>query len=658
MSLQNHEFWLPRRALPTIAMQLLLLPALTPSLGWSIPLLTLITSVVALSSHQKTLPVIRLNRRWINTLVLVSFGVWWSAFPSKLTLEPAVGLLLLGASLKLIEVRAPRDAYVLIFSNIALLASLFLFDQSLWATITALVVLWLALAALVEINKTVDEPKSLTRKVIFPMAIVVGAIPMTLVWFLIFPRVAPLWAIPVLGESVKMGMSDTLRPGDVADLGRDASVAFRVEFTGDMPNYSELYWRGITLGAFDNGSWRQHNHLKEPRNASFARRLSTTKSNTSDAVGTYKVFQTASQRSWLYQLNPSATSDDHAKPLLDNTYQTRWPITSDLETSYTLLNVTAGKTPPTGSVNEQALLALEMVFPRDLNPRSLALAQQLMVPGNSQESVLRTLNWFRTQPLIYTLQPDLISESNFVDRFLFETQSGFCEHFAYSFVVLMRLMEIPARIVGGYMGGEINPLNGTVTVRELDAHAWAEVWLDDLGWVRVDPTATVAPDRIEQGSLESLQGTPGFLSSSPLSLLRLRDWHWVNQMRLELDAINYRWQSGVMSYQQAQQSELLTNLLGQITASKILAVLALGLGLSLLPVALLVGLHRYKHWRQPKYRAYRRLARTLSVHGIERQRGETLRQASQRALLIPNIDVTLIEDQLADFEKIWYGATE
>jgi len=658
MSFQNHEFWLPRRALPTIAMQLLLLPALTPSLGWSIPLLTLITSVVALSIHQKTLPVIRLNRRWINTLVLVSFGVWWSAFPSKLTLEPAVGLLLLGASLKLIEVRLPRDAYVLIFSNIALLASLFLFDQSLWATITALVVLWLALAALVEINKTVDEPKSLTRKVIFPVAIVFGAIPMTLVWFLIFPRVAPLWAIPVLGESVKMGMSDTLRPGDVADLGRDASVAFRVEFTGDMPNYSEFYWRGITLGAFDNGSWRQHNHLKEPRNASFARRLSTTKSNTSDAVGTYKVFQTASQRSWLYQLNPSATADDHAKALLDNTYQTRWPITSDLETSYTLLNVTAGKTPPAGSVNEQALLALEMVFPRDLNPRSLALAQQLMVPGNSQESVQRTLNWFRTQPLIYTLQPDLISENNFVDRFLFETQSGFCEHFAYSFVALMRLMEIPARIVGGYMGGEINPLNGTVTVRELDAHAWAEVWLEDMGWVRVDPTATVAPDRIEQGSLESLQGTPGFLSSSPLSLLRLRDWHWVNQMRLELDAINYRWQSGVMSYQQAQQSELLTNLLGQITASKILAMLALGLGLSLLPVALLVGLHRYKHWRQPKYRAYRRLARTLSIHGIERQRGETLRQASQRALLIPNIDVTLIEDQLADFEKIWYGATE
>lgn len=129
-------------------------------------------------------------------------------------------------------------------------------------------------------------------------------------------------------------------------------------------------------------------------------------------MGNYKVFQTANQRSWLCQLNPSVTADVHAKPLLDNTYQTRWPITSDLETSYTLLNGTAGKTPPKGSVNEQALLALEMVFPSDLNPRALNLAQQLMVPGNSKASVERTLNWFRTQPLIYTLQYSVYSETS------------------------------------------------------------------------------------------------------------------------------------------------------------------------------------------------------------------------------------------------------
>ena len=209
------------------------------------------------------------------------------------------------------------------------------------------------------------------------------------------------------------------------------------------------------------------------------------------------------------------------------------------------------------------------------------------------------------------------------------------------------------------MGGEINPLNGTVTVRELDAHAWAEVWVEDLGgWLRVDPTATVAPDRIEQGSLDSLQGTPGFLSSSPLSLLRLRDWGWVNRIRLELDAINYRWQSGVMSYQRAQQSELLTKLLGQITASRILAMLAIGLGVTLLPLIVIVGLNRSKQWRQPKYRAYRRLARTLTAYGIERQPGETLRQATQRALLLPSTNIPELEAQLSQFESVWYGCSK
>ena len=654
MPSHNHKFWLPRRAFPTAAMQLLLLPSLLSHLGWSIPLLTVITSFIALSTYQKSLPLVRLNRRGMNTLVVVSFGIWWWAFPSKLTLEPAVGLLLLGASLKLIEVKAARDAYVLVFSNIALAASLFLFDQSLWASIAVLAVLALGLLALVEINTIIDQRKSMIRRIRFPIAIIFGAIPMTLVWFLVFPRVAPLWAIPVLGESVKMGMSDTLRPGDVAELGRDASVAFRVEFEGNVPTYSDLYWRGITLGAFDNGSWRQHSYLKAPARSSLKPGFPKNSSSPNQEISSYTVFQTPSQRSWLYQLNPSVTTDDHAELLADNTYQTRWPITSGLETSYTLLNARASKRPTSGALIA-ASLALDSTFPRDLNPRALALAQELTVPGDSHASVVRTLDWFRNQPLIYTLQPDLISESNFVDRFLFETQSGFCEHFAYSFVALMRLMDIPARIVGGYMGGEINPLNGTVTVRELDAHAWTEVWIEDLGWLRVDPTATVAPDRIEQGSLNSLQGTPGFLSSSPLSLLRLRDWGWVNRIRLELDAINYRWQSGIMSYQRAQQSELLTKLLGQITISRVLAMLAIGLGVTLLPIVLVVGVHRYKQWRQPKNRAYRQLARTLAACGVERQPGETLRQATQRALLLPSTRIPELEAQLSQFESAWYG---
>lgn len=658
MSLRNQEFWHHRGAPSTIAMQLFLLPGLIPSLGWSIPLLNIAIATVALSVHLKSSKAPPLSRSWMNILVAVSVGIWWWTFPSKLTLEPAVGLLLLGASLKLVEVKQSRDAYILIYSNIALTASLFLFDQSLWASITVLAVLLLALLALVEINTTLVHPKPLSRKFLLPLTILVAALPMTLIWFLIFPRIAPLWAIPVLGDSVKMGMSDTLRPGDVANLGQDASVAFRVEFSGNLPAYEELYWRGITLGAFDNGTWRQHDHLKAPTPGPFVVSVSRAKAEARNAIGDYRVFQTASHRSWLYQLNPSITNNDHVQPLADNTYQTRWPITSDLETSYALLNPTRPESRSRSRITQQGSFGLETAFPKDRNPQTFALVQQLKVAGNSEASVLRTLEWFRAQPLVYTLQPGVISDDNFVDRFLFETQSGFCEHFAYSFVVMMRLMDIPARIVGGYMGGEVNPLSGTVTVRELDAHAWAEVWIQDVGWLRVDPTATIAPDRIELGSLDSLAGTGGFLDASPLSLLHLRDWRWVNRIRLELDDINYRWQSGVMSYQREQQSDLLTEMLGEITASRLLVLLGLGLAVTFLPVGLFLTAQYYQKLRSPKYRAYRDLARTLKAHGIEAGDGETLRKAAKRALLLPSTDHLRLEAQLTHFEQTWYGASE
>lgn len=656
MSLRNQEFWHHRGASPTIAMQLLLLPGLIPSLGWSIPLLNIAIATMTLSVHFKSSKAPHISRSWMNTLVVVSIGVWWWTFPSKLTLEPAVGLLLLGASLKLIEVKQSRDAYILIYSNIALAASLFLFNQSLWASITVLAVLSLALLALVEINTTRVQPKPLGHKFLLPLTILLAALPMTLIWFLIFPRIAPLWAIPVLGDSVKMGMSDTLRPGDVANLGQDASVAFRVEFSGNIPAYEELYWRGITLGVFDNGTWRQHEYLKAPTPGPFVVSVSRAEAEIRHAIGDYRVFQTASQRSWLYQLNPSVTNNEHAQPLADNTYQTPWPITSDLETTYALLSATRPESRRRSRITQLGTFGLETAFPKDRNPQTFALVQQLKVAGNSEASVLRTLEWFRAQPLVYTLQPALISDDNFVDRFLFETQSGFCEHFAYSFVVMMRLMDIPARIVGGYMGGEVNPLNGTVIVRELDAHAWAEVWIEDVGWLRVDPTATVAPDRIERGSLDSLAGTSGFLDASPLSLLHLRDWQWINRIRLELDDINYRWQSGVMSYQREQQSDLLTKILGEITASRILVLLGMGLAVTFLPVGLFLAAQYYQKWRNPKYRVYRDLARTLRAHGIEVGDGETLRKATCRAVLLPAVNHVQVEAELASFEQIWYGA--
>ena len=645
-----------RRLTPILIMQLLLLPALMPSLGWIIPALTLVITALRVLPRFSTGVPSRLSRSWMNTLVTVSFVIWWLAFPSKVTLEPAVALLMLGASLKLNEVEQPRDAYVLVYTYIALAASVFLFDQSLWTSVTVLATLIMALLALVEINTPDEHKVSFIRRLALPSTLLIVAVPMTLIWFLIFPRIAPLWAIPVLGESVKMGMSDTLRPGDVANLGQDASVAFRAEFSGDLPPFTQLYWRGITLGKFQNGVWQQHSYLKRPRSGRFARAFYETAPSETSANNEYTVFQAASQRSWLYHLEPSIPLNDFVAVLPDNTLQTPWPITSDLETRYRLLSQGPSPSQFLTYPELEAMLLQETEFPRDLNPKAAALAERLKVRGNPEASVLRSLEWFRSEPFTYTLQPQLITENDFVDRFLFDTQSGFCEHFAYSFVALMRLMGIPARIVGGYMGGEINPLNGTVTVRELDAHAWAEVWVEGRGWIRVDPTATVAPDRIERGSLDSLQGTAGFLNGSPLSLLHLRNWEWVNRMRLELDAIDYRWQASVMSYKQSQQSQLLVRILGHITTTRILLLLAMGVAVTLIPIALFLASRHFTRWRQPKFRVYRALQRTLKNQGVEVGSGETFRQAVNRALSLPNANEERLKAQLQSLERVWYGA--
>jgi len=660
-------FWIARRFLPIAAMQMLLLPGLSQSLGWPIPLLVL--SVIAwrawliLTSTKKPK---NIQKLWINTLVVCSLLLWWWWFPSKLTLEPAVGLLLLGTALKLAEARHFREIYVLIYSTIALAASLFLFDQSIWASLTVVVVVILVLLALIEANTSIDHNKPFIQKLIYPVVMATAAIPLTLAWFLIFPRVAPLWAIPVVGDSVKMGMSDTLKPGDVAKLSQDASVAFRVEFAGEPPPYDQLYWRGITLGDFDNGIWRQHDHLRNRRPSSTGSTSSqpskpTFKAEDASVFNNYTVLQTASQRPWLYHLHPSVTSDDHTIFVADNTYKTRWPITSDLATQYSyVIEVATSEATSTSrqtlNTAERRQLHLESAFPTSLNPRAAMLIEQLLVPDEPLTTVQRTLDWYRAQPFVYTLQPEVIAESNFVDRFLFDTQSGFCEHFASSFVALMRLMNIPSRIVGGYMGGEVNPLNGTVTVRELDAHAWAEVWTDATGWIRIDPTSTVAPERIERGSLESLQGTAGFLNASPLSLLHLRNWQWINRLRLELDVINYRWQSSVMSYKQAQQTAFLSRLLGSISATRILLFLGAAITATLLPLFFFLAIkYAYKR-RGAKARAHTRLTRTLKAHGVMRSPGETMRQAVTRAISqpLPTNSREKLLSELRRLEQEWY----
>ena len=279
-------FWTGNRVIPVASMLMVLALCLLSSLG---PVPTLTLSLIACWRVWQIIRGWRSIPRWAVNLSMIAGTVgWWLAFPSKLTLEPAVGLLLVATGLKLLEAHSKRDANVLIYSGFTLAASVFLLDQSLWLTLCVLVAVFLGLLGLQESASSGRNSRSINKSVKLAALVIIIALPITSAWFLLFPRIAPLWAIPIMADSAKMGMSDTLRPGDISKLGKDASLAFRVQFDADPPPFESWYWRGITLGRFDDGTWRQHRYL---RSRQYAIRLSPL---SSASVPSYAVTQTAS----------------------------------------------------------------------------------------------------------------------------------------------------------------------------------------------------------------------------------------------------------------------------------------------------------------------------------------------------------------------------
>ena len=275
---------------------------------------------------------------------------------------------------------------------------------------------------------------------------------------------------------------------------------------------------------------------------------------------------------------------------------------------------------------------IETRLPPGSNPRTQQLAQEMKaLTENDQQFIDAVLNKFSTQNYVYTLQPGTLSEPDAMDAFLFESQRGFCEHYASAFTVMMRAAGVPARVVAGYLGGEINPVNKTVIVHQFDAHAWAEVWLQGQGWVRVDPTAAVSPDRIEWGLETAMQAEGSFLSEAPLSALRYRNIPFFNQLRLRYDALTYRWQSWVVGFNNEQQFKLLSDIFGKINAAVIATVLLGSWVLVLVPVSFFLFRKRATRQVTPLNRHYLNFCERLAKLGLVRSAGETPGQFVIRA---------------------------
>ena len=506
------------------------------------------------------------SRWWVFGLLVVTVGATLMTHRTLLGRDAGVTLIVLLLTLKTLELRARRDAFVIFFLGFFTTLTNFFFSQSLFTAAAMLLALLGLLTALVNSHMPVGRPPLRESARIAASMALLGA-PIMLLLFMLFPRIAPLWGIPSDAMAGRSGLSSSMQVGAIASLALDDSIALRIRFDADPPRQSELYFRGPVLSTLEGREWRV---LRSgfPRAMQDPARL-----RVEGPVVSYQVTLEPNNRPWIFVLD--ATQAKPAVPGMDVSMSPQLQWLSDQPVT-ALLRYTAQSFPRFQYGPQRRTLALQdyLELPSGFNPRTLAWAIDLRRDPRYREDPARlvdgALEHLRTGGFSYTLDPGVYGP-NTADEFWFDRKEGFCEHIASAFVILMRAMDIPARIVTGYQGGERNGVDGFWVLRQSDAHAWAEVWLAGRGWVRVDPTAAVAPGRI--GSLQRLQAPRGVFASA---LGGVSPAVWFN-LRSVWDAVNNGWNQWVLSYSQATQFKLLKNIGFESPSWEDLSYLSIGL---------------------------------------------------------------------------------
>jgi len=565
-------------------------------------------------------------------LIVCSFAGIYFSYGSLIGLEPTISLLLTAFALKLIELSRRKDGYVLLFLGYFICLTEFLFSQDILVVLYSLVNVILVTTALVAMHRPGEH--QFDRKTIrLASVMVLQSLPLMLVLFFLFPRIGPLWMVPLKTHTASTGVSDFMKPGDISSLGRSDEVAFRVQFDGEIPPSSGLYWRGLVLSRLEDGAWRSLGYYDVPA----AERRAATVETTGEPLE-YQVIMEPTQQKWLYSLRYAWAVSPGVMSAPDYTLFS--PTELEDERLYRVQSWPAA--PLELSLSEWRR-EVELQLPDGDNPATVELARQLRREAADDAALVdAVLARFTREPFAYSLNPPLLPDDDPMDAFMFQTQTGFCEHYAAAFVLMMRAAGVPARVVAGYQGGEVNPLNGTVLVHQFDAHAWAEVWLQGRGWVRVDPTAAVSPDRIEWGLERALAEEGSFLSDTPLSLMHFRGVAWVNLLRLRYDALTWRWQSWVIGFNRDRQFQLLNEAFDGITARKVMVVL-LGTGvLVLAPIAFSLLRKRGASALSEPDKYYLLFCDRLAAVGVSRGPGETPTKFSARAArAVRNLDVEI-----------------
>lgn len=473
-----------------------------------------------------------LVRAILIVLALAMIGFSFGSFIGK---EAGITLLICMLSLKLLEIRNKKDVLFFLYLNYFLIGSHFLFNQSMLLAVYLLITLLINTFVIIIVNR--HHQHHYWPQFKLSLVLSLQALPLMLIMFILFPRIqGPFLNLPGNSNNAKTGLSDTMGPGDISQLSRSNAIAFRVTFDNKPKSTKTLYWRGPVLNSFDGRHWRNIT-VRAPYNPGmilagpairYTITLEAHNSRILPALDLPHLLPPKSRldRQYVLHARENITQRHRYTVISKMKYHVRRPLNPHERSFY-------------------------LHMPLNFNPRTQQLAKQLLQNKNDITYARTVLNYFKHNPYYYSLSPPKLGQHS-IDEFLFATQKGYCEHFASAYVALMRYGGIPARVVTGYQGAEYNPVGAYYVVRQSLAHAWAEIWLKDQGWIRVDPTGTVPPHRVESNVDHTIS------SGASWNGVSLNDSSWSRNLSQYWDTISNHWNQFILGYGEELQASLMS----------------------------------------------------------------------------------------------------
>ncbi|QSX35320.1 DUF3488 domain-containing protein [Shewanella avicenniae] len=545
--------------------------------------------------------------RWLVTsLAVAAAGVLALVSRELGVLNALINLLILGYALKYIEMRQRRDILAIVLAGYFLIALAFIDKQGIGDTLLSFVVLAINTTTLLSVYRGQQPLLTQLRQA---SVLLLQSLPLAIALFVVLPRLSPLWLVPQ-SKSATTGLSDEVSFGDITQLTRSQALAFRVTFEGKPPASPQLYWRALVMTDYDGRRWQQSaemravnwyrpyniNDRQEPPNTNGIR---------------YSVIAERSGQHWLYGLDRAQSATRGVKQLDDYRLVSIKPIEQKFQYRVnSALDAKLNKPLSRQEVRENLAVA------ENFNPQTIALGKQFAEQyADPKQRLSAMMQYFNQQPFFYTLSPAPTGR-NQLDDFLFDTRQGFCVHYASAMTIMARASGLPARMVTGYQGGIYNAEAGYMSIYQYMAHAWTEIWLPNEGWTRYDPTAMIAPERVEQGFDSLFAPEESYLADANFSTIRAS--RWFNALRMQLANLDYYWTVWVLGFDEQRQQQLMSKLLGEVTPLRIALFLGSIMLIVLMIIAWQTGLLRLPTKRSAIDLSFEHVEHTAAKMGLQR----------------------------------------